>query len=170
MFWHFGFCKDRIFFWKADLMRICPLQIEYLQIFPFLQTFLTSFNRPCPWRSLADWLDHPWPQNVTKAPHYTGYTLNIKEKKKKKYEAKNLNDPHTPNFNDNKERLFSQRLQNLTKENLEIRKSVSLLVDITQSPEGVKLNSGFIPLYGVWWDFGGILVTGNQSSYARMTH
>lgn len=55
-------------------------------------------------------------------------------------------------------------------ENLEIRKSVSLLVVITQSPEGAKLNSSFIPLYGVWWDFGGILVTGNQSSYIRVTH
>lgn len=55
-------------------------------------------------------------------------------------------------------------------ENLEIRKSVSLLVVITQSPEGAKLNSSFIPLYGVWWDFGGILVTGNQSSYVTVTH
>lgn len=65
-------------------------------------------------------------------------------------------------------KVFFPKVAEFKKENVEIRKSVSLLVDITQSPEGVKL-SGFIPLYGVWWDFGGILVTGNQSSYVRMT-
>lgn len=68
------------------------------------------------------------------------------------HEANDRTHPHSFAL-DNKEKSSFKRLQKIKK-----KQSISLLEDITQSPERVSLYSSYVPPCGDWWLVGGIFV------------